>query len=141
MIKPDRVLSNYKGTIKKMILEYNFSILHEMTVQLDEDSATLFYAEHYEQSFFNNLIKYMASGPMFVMVLEKEYAVVDWKELIGSTDAGKAKVSHPNSCPRMHIYGPSLKKLIHEIWQLHQWSVLGDFRTFHKKTERKFCCK
>ncbi|KAI3891771.1 hypothetical protein MKX03_020909 [Papaver bracteatum] len=101
MIKPDGVSSNYTGTIKKMILESNFSILHEMTVQLDEDSAALFYAEHSEQRFFNNLIKHMTSGPVFVMVLEKEDAIVDWRALIGPEDASKAKVSHPNSIRAM----------------------------------------
>ncbi|KAI3861849.1 hypothetical protein MKX03_001705, partial [Papaver bracteatum] len=91
MIKPDGVSSNYTGKINKTILESNFSILHEINVQLDEDSEALFNAKHSEQSFLNNLIKYMESGPVFVMVLEKKDAVVDWKELIGSTDAGKAK--------------------------------------------------
>ncbi|KAI3965383.1 hypothetical protein MKX01_042864 [Papaver californicum] len=101
MIKPDGVSDNYTETIKKMILESNFSILREMTVQLDEDSAGLFYAEHSKRSFFNNLLKYMTSGPVFVMVLEKEDAVVDWRALIGPTDASKAKVSHPNSIRAM----------------------------------------
>ncbi|KAI3891772.1 hypothetical protein MKX03_020910 [Papaver bracteatum] len=87
--------------IKEMILESNFSILRETTVQLDEDSAAHFYAEHTERSFFNNLIKYMTSGPVFVMVLEKEDAIVDWRALIGSEDASKAMVSHPNSIRAM----------------------------------------
>ncbi|RZC85395.1 hypothetical protein C5167_041578, partial [Papaver somniferum] len=101
MIKPDGVSGNYTETIKKMILEYDFSILREMTVQLDEDRAGLFYAEHSKRGFFNNLIKYMTSGPVFVMVLEKEDAIVDWRELIGPTDASKAKISHPNSIRAM----------------------------------------
>ncbi|KAI3914277.1 hypothetical protein MKW92_049686, partial [Papaver armeniacum] len=101
MIKPDGVSGNFTETIKKMILESNFSILREMTVQLDEDNTGLFYAEHSKRGFFNNLIKYMTSGPVVVMVLEKEDAVVDWRALIGPTDASKAKMSHPNSIRAM----------------------------------------
>ncbi|KAI3951373.1 hypothetical protein MKW92_048261 [Papaver armeniacum] len=100
-MKPDDVAVSYKETIKGMILESNFSILRETTVQLDEDSAAHFYAEHSERSFFNNLIKYMTSGPVIVMVLEKEDAIVDWRALIGPEDASKAKVSHPNSIRAM----------------------------------------
>ncbi|MCL7044813.1 hypothetical protein MKW94_022769 [Papaver nudicaule] len=61
-----------------MILEANFSILREITIQLDENLARIFYIEH--------------SGRVVVMVLEKEDAVVDWRALIGSMDASKAKV-------------------------------------------------
>ncbi|MCL7040728.1 hypothetical protein MKW94_011547 [Papaver nudicaule] len=67
------------------------SILREMTVQLDENLARIFYAEHSGRGF---LIDF---GPVVVLVLEKEDAVVDWRALIGPTDASKAKVSHPNS--------------------------------------------
>ncbi|KAI3887552.1 hypothetical protein MKW92_022666 [Papaver armeniacum] len=75
-----------------MILDSNFSVLREMMVQLDEDSVVIFYADHSKRGFFNNLIKYMISGPVVVMVLEKEDAVVDWRGLIGPTNASKAKV-------------------------------------------------
>ncbi|KAJ6932813.1 hypothetical protein NC651_008283 [Populus alba x Populus x berolinensis] len=96
MIKPDGLLGNYTERIKEVIVDYGFSILREITAQLDQDSASSFYAEHSSRSFFPSLIKYMTSGPVLVMVLEKENAIADWRTLIGPTDACKAKITHPN---------------------------------------------
>ncbi|RVW52139.1 putative nucleoside diphosphate kinase 5 [Vitis vinifera] len=97
MIKPDGLSGNYADEIKNAILESGFIILREMTVRLDEDTAGKFYAEHSSRSFFPALVKYMTSGPVLVMVLEKINAVADWRALIGPTDAQKAKVTHPHS--------------------------------------------
>ncbi|RVX17223.1 putative nucleoside diphosphate kinase 5 [Vitis vinifera] len=97
MIKPDGLSGNYTDEIKNAILESGFIILREMTVRLDEDTAGKFYAEHSSRSFFPALVKYMTSGPVLVMVLEKVNAVADWRALIGPTDAQKAKVTHPHS--------------------------------------------
>ncbi|KAA8540232.1 hypothetical protein F0562_024205 [Nyssa sinensis] len=84
------------------------NIPREMMIQLDEDSVSRFYAEHSAKSFFPSLVKYMTSGPVLIMVLEKVNAVADWRALIGPTDARKAKVSHPNRLlspdPRHAIY-------------------------------------
>ncbi|XP_050285243.1 probable nucleoside diphosphate kinase 5 isoform X1 [Quercus robur] len=97
MIKPDGLFGNYTDRIKNVILESGFIIFKEKVVPLDEDSAANFYAEHSTRSFFSSLVKYMMSGPVLVMVLEKENAVADWRTLIGPTDARKAKISHPHS--------------------------------------------
>ncbi|KAK6914674.1 Nucleoside diphosphate kinase-like domain, partial [Dillenia turbinata] len=97
MIKPDGLLGNYTDSIKKIIQESGFSILRELMVQLDEDTVRSFYAEHSLKSFFPSLVKYMTSGPVLIMVLEKSNAVADWRALIGPTDASKAKVMHPQS--------------------------------------------
>lgn len=59
MIKPDGVSGNHSEEIKRMILESGFSIVRETTVELDEDKAATFYAEHSSRTFFANLIKYM----------------------------------------------------------------------------------
>jgi hypothetical protein len=59
MIKPDGLFGNYTDRIKNAILESGFSIFKEMVVQLDEDSAASFYAEHSTKSFFSSLVKYM----------------------------------------------------------------------------------
>ncbi|XP_050233865.1 probable nucleoside diphosphate kinase 5 [Mercurialis annua] len=97
MIKPDGLLGNYTERIKEMIVRSGFNIAKEIVTQLDEDHASTFYAEHSSRSFFPNLIKYMTSGPVLAMVLKKENAVVDWRALIGPTDAHKAKITHPDS--------------------------------------------
>ncbi|KAM7253633.1 hypothetical protein ACFE04_021787 [Oxalis oulophora] len=101
MIKPDGFRGNYTDGVKRVILESGFVILKEKVVTLDEDTAAKFYAEHSSRSFFTNLIKYMTSGPVLVMVLQKKNAVADWRVLIGPTDARKAKITHPDSIRAM----------------------------------------
>lgn len=97
IIKPDGLLGNYTDDIKRTIVEYGFRIFKEKTVQLDEATVESFYAEHSSKNFFANLIKYMTSGPVLVMLLEKDNAVADWRALMGPTDASKAKITHPYS--------------------------------------------
>lgn len=60
MIKPDGLYGNYTDEIKNAILESGFVILREKLVQLDEDTAGKFYAEHSSRSFFPGLIKYIS---------------------------------------------------------------------------------
>ncbi|KAL1551776.1 putative nucleoside diphosphate kinase 5 isoform X1 [Salvia divinorum] len=97
MIKPDGVDGKYVDDIKKIILDSGFIITQEIERQLDEDTVKSFYAEHASKSFFSNLVQYMTSGPVRIMVIEKENAIADWRALIGPTDAKKAKVTHPDS--------------------------------------------
>ncbi|KAH7865192.1 hypothetical protein Vadar_003383 [Vaccinium darrowii] len=101
IIKPDGLAGNYTDKIREIILDSGFSISKEMVVQLDEDTVKSFYAEHSSRSFFQNLVKYMTSGPVLVMVLEKENAVADWRGMIGPTDARNARVTHPHSIRAM----------------------------------------
>ncbi|PWA79377.1 Nucleoside diphosphate kinase [Artemisia annua] len=101
IVKPDGVSGMYTSSVKKIILESGFAIQRELTVHLDEDSVRRFYAEHSTKSFFPSLVKYMTSGPVLIMVLEKTNAIADWRALIGPTDASKAKVTHPDSIRAM----------------------------------------
>ncbi|GJU58083.1 probable nucleoside diphosphate kinase 5 isoform X1 [Tanacetum coccineum] len=101
IVKPDGVSGKYISSIKKIILESRFTIQKELTIHLDEDSVTHFYAEHSTKSFFPSLVKYMTSGQVLIMVLEKTNAIADWRALIGPTDARKAKVTHPDSIRAM----------------------------------------
>ncbi|KAL6996238.1 hypothetical protein U1Q18_006373 [Sarracenia purpurea var. burkii] len=101
MIKPDGLFGNYTNVLKDIILDSGFSISKEMVVQLDEDTVKSFYAEHSSKSFFQNLVKYMTSGPVLIMVLEKVNAIADWRAMIGPTDARKARVTHPDSIRAM----------------------------------------
>lgn len=101
MIKPDGLSGNYTEKIKVAILDYGFHIVKETEVQLDDGRASLFYAEHSGRSFFGSLIKYITSGPVLAMVLERPDAIAQWRALIGPTDARKAKTSHPNSIRAM----------------------------------------
>ncbi|XP_031745041.1 probable nucleoside diphosphate kinase 5 isoform X1 [Cucumis sativus] len=101
MIKPDGLRGNYTERIKGAIVESGFRILEERIDELDEDRASRFYAEHSSRSFFPNLVKYMTSGPVCIMVLEKQNAIAEWRALIGPTDSVKAKATHPNSIRAM----------------------------------------
>ncbi|WJX92281.1 hypothetical protein P8452_73942 [Trifolium repens] len=97
IIKPDGLLGNYTDDIKRTILEYGFNIVKEKTVQLNDATVKRFYAEHSSKSFFSSLVKYMTSGPVLIMILEKNNAIADWRALMGPTDASKAKITHPHS--------------------------------------------
>ncbi|XP_054783589.1 probable nucleoside diphosphate kinase 5 [Prosopis cineraria] len=101
IIKPDGLLGNYTDDIKKTVLESGFRIFKEKRVQLDGDTVARFYAEHSSKSFFASLVKYMTSGPVLVMILEKENAIADWRALMGPTDARKAKITYPHSLRAM----------------------------------------
>ncbi|KAL3655137.1 hypothetical protein CASFOL_000923 [Castilleja foliolosa] len=95
MVKPDGVHGKYVDVVKKSIFDSGFSIIHEIELQLDENTVKSFYAEHSPKSFFSSLVQYMTSGPVLIMVLEKENAIADWRSLIGPTDANRAKTTHP----------------------------------------------
>ncbi|XP_042464621.1 probable nucleoside diphosphate kinase 5 isoform X2 [Zingiber officinale] len=101
MIKPDGIYGNFTDRIKQVILENGFFIVQELMVQLVVENATLFYSEHSAKSFFPNLVEYMTSGPVLAMVIEKTNGISEWRALIGPTDAGKARVSHPHSIRAM----------------------------------------
>ncbi|KAF0932114.1 hypothetical protein E2562_008651 [Oryza meyeriana var. granulata] len=101
MIKPDGLSGNHMEKIKEVILDSGFEIVEEAVVQLDAQRASLFYVEHSSRSFFDSLVKYMTSGPVLVMILERPDAILHWRVLIGPTDARKAKTSHPNSIRAM----------------------------------------
>jgi len=86
IIKPDVVKANKVTDIMQMIEKNGFKIVCVEGLQLNEEKAAGFYDVHKEKPFFNELIKFMISGPIIVMALEKDNAIKTWRELIGSTD-------------------------------------------------------
>lgn len=91
MIKPDAVKSNYIGQIISQITEAGFQIRAMKYTSLSTDQARSFYAVHKERPFYNELVKFMTSGPIVALVLENENAVENFRTLIGSTDPSKAE--------------------------------------------------
>ena len=91
MIKPDAVESNNIGNITQMISDAGFSIKAMKLTSLSRVQAQKFYAVHKERPFYNELVEYMTSGPIIAAILEKENAVTDFRNLIGSTDPSEAK--------------------------------------------------
>jgi nucleoside-diphosphate kinase len=90
MIKPDAVANGYTGGIISKIIEAGFRISAMKLTALSPERASQFYAVHKARPFYNDLVKYMSSGPIVAAILEKENAVNDFRKLIGDTDPSKA---------------------------------------------------
>jgi nucleoside-diphosphate kinase len=91
ILKPDAVRKNLIGQIITKITEAGFKVKALKMVKLTDDSAGGFYEVHKERPFYNDLIKYMTSGPCIPIALEKENAVADFRKLIGATDPQAAE--------------------------------------------------
>ena len=90
MIKPDAVLDGFTGPIIQQIEEAGYRIVAIKKVHLTPEEAGEFYEVHKERPFYEELCEYMSSNPIIPMILEKENAVADFRELIGATDPAKA---------------------------------------------------
>ena len=91
IIKPNAVRTGKTGPILAMINEAGFEISAMKMVRMTTLQAESFYEVHKRKSFFEGLIEFMTSGPVFVMVLKHENAVEDFRKLIGATDPAKAE--------------------------------------------------
>jgi len=91
IIKPDAVAAHHTGKIIDRIEQEGFSIVDMRKITLDRELAEKFYAEHQGKPFFHQLVDYMASGPIMVIILEKINAIEAWRELMGTTDPKDAK--------------------------------------------------
>ncbi len=91
IIKPDAVERNLENEIKQIFLNKGFKIIKEKKIQIEKQEAEKFYKVHETKPFYNDLCSYLASGPIVVMVLEKENAVLENRELMGSTNPKDAK--------------------------------------------------
>ena len=91
IIKPDAVERNLDGQIKEMFQINGFTIVQEKKIQIEKQEAEKFYKVHETKPFYNDLCEYLSSGPIVVMVLEKENAVLGNRELMGATNPLDAK--------------------------------------------------
>ena len=91
MIKPGAVANEHIGDILAMISKAGFWISGMKLVKLSVPQAETFYSVHKDRPFFNDLVEFMSSGPIVAAILEKENAVDDYRELIGSTNPDNAK--------------------------------------------------
>ena len=91
IIKPDAVERGIENEIKEMFKSKNFKILKEKKIQIDKSEAEKFYKVHETKPFYNDLCSYLSSGPIIVMVLEKDSAVLANRELMGATNPEDAK--------------------------------------------------
>ena len=91
IIKPDAVERNLESQIKEIFINNGFRIIEEKKIQINKSEAEKFYKVHETKPFYDELCNYLSSGPIVVMKLEKENAIFENRELMGSTNPKDAK--------------------------------------------------
>ena len=91
IIKPDAVERNLENEIKMLFKKNGFTILKEKKIQIEKSEAEKFYKVHETKPFYNDLCNYLSSGPIVAMVLEKDNAVLENRDLMGATNPKDAK--------------------------------------------------
>ena len=90
IIKPDAVKANHSDDIIRLIKANGFHILEEEEIEWTREQAEVFYDIHKERPFFGELVEFMTSGPVVMLVLAKENAVNAWRDLMGATNPAEA---------------------------------------------------
>ena len=91
IIKPDAVERNLAEEIKNEFKKNGFEIKNEKKIKLEKSDAEQFYKVHETKPFYKDLCEYLSSGPIIVMILEKDNAIAANRELMGATDPKNAK--------------------------------------------------
>lgn len=110
IIKPDAVAKNVIGEIYARFEQAGLRIVASKMLQLTDESAGGFYAEHQGKGFYGDLIEFMTSGPVMVQVLEGENAVATNRELMGATNPAEAapgtiRADYANSIDANAVHG------------------------------------
>jgi nucleoside-diphosphate kinase len=105
IIKPDAVKKKLIGKIIQRIEEEGFEIEGLKLVRLTRETARGFYIVHKDKPFYDSLTEFMSSGPIVVVELRGENAVIHWRETMGATDPAQAR---PGSL--RHAYGFSIER-------------------------------
>ncbi len=90
IIKPDAVKNGHTGAILAEIEKAGFGIVSIRKQSISKEQAKGFYHVHAQRPFFNDLCEFMSSGPLFLMVLEKDNAIADLRKLMGATNPANA---------------------------------------------------
>jgi len=91
IIKPDAVERNLSEKIKIEFKKSGFIVFKEKKIKLEKHEAEKFYQVHQSKPFYNDLCSYLSSGPIIVMILERENAILENRKLMGATDPIKAE--------------------------------------------------
>lgn len=92
LIKPDAVKAGFSDAIIGHIEKNDFTIVEQKTVQLSKTEVQGFYGdEHGERPYFEELVNFMSSGNVVIMVLERDNAIKGWRDLMGATDPAQAE--------------------------------------------------
>jgi len=91
IIKPDAVERNLENEIKNIFKEKGFNIVKDKKIQITKSEAEEFYKVHQTKAFYNDLCAYLSSGPIIVMILERENGVEENRKLMGATNPKDAE--------------------------------------------------
>ena len=105
IIKPDAVERNLTKEIKNIFKKNNLNVKDSKKIHISKDEASEFYKVHQSKPFYNDLCSYLSSGPIIVMILEGENAVLANRKLMGSTNPKDAEQNTIRS-----LYGISIDK-------------------------------
>ena len=117
IIKPDAVERNLQDQIKQEFINKGFEIIKEKKIHISKEEAERFYKVHESKPFYNDLCNYLSSGPIVVMTLQRENAVVENRRLMGATnpvdaDEGTLRKKYGISIDKNSVHGSDLS-LIH----------------------------
>ena len=105
IIKPDAVERNLSENIKNIFIKNNLKIKENKKIHITKDEAAEFYKVHQSKPFYNDLCSYLSSGPIVVMILEGENAILTNRKLMGATNP---KDAEENTIRK--LYGISIDK-------------------------------
>tara|TARA_B100000963_G_scaffold139037_1_gene121064 strand:+ start:2529 stop:2948 length:420 start_codon:yes stop_codon:yes gene_type:complete len=130
MIKPEAVENGHIGAILERINAAGFTIVAMKKTALSSEKAGEFYEVHKERPFYEELVKYMSSGPIVAAILEKDNAVADFRKLIGATDPSEAS----EGTIRSEFAESKAKNAVHGSDSDENAAIEGDF--FFSSEER-----
>ena len=115
IIKPDAVERNLIDDIKKIFISNNINIKNSKKIHITKDEAAEFYKVHQSKPFYNDLCAYLSSGPIVVMILEGENAILANRKIMGATDPRKAEENtirklYGISNDKNSVHGPDAKE-------------------------------
>ena len=115
IIKPDAVERNLQDQIKNEFLNKGFQIIEEKKIHITKEEAEKFYKVHESKPFYNDLCDYLSSGPIVVMTLQKENAVMENRKLMGATnpidaEEGTLRKKYGISIDKNSVHGSDSKE-------------------------------
>ena len=110
IIKPDATRRSITGKINTMIEEAGLSIIAQKRIRLSVEQAEKFYGVHKERPFFNDLVKFITSGPVVVQALEAPNAIAKYRDIMGATNPSEAaegtiRAAHAESIEANSVHG------------------------------------
>ncbi len=110
IIKPDAVERNLQDQIKQEFINKGFEIIKEKKIHISKEEAERFYKVHESKPFYNDLCTYLSSGPIVVMILQRENAVTENRKLMGATnpvdaDEGTLRKKYGVSIDKNSVHG------------------------------------